>query len=514
MSLRLLPAPGLPGRRAGALAAALLLAGCHRLLPGGVRCPDHGGTPWREYRSAHFLVYTDLAPAAAAGLVHDLEAIWAMEARAVAHPREIPGRLRAVAPAQERMYLAMSPPGVVGYYLVTGLGEPTVVLHPAAFPDRPEVVAHELAHHLSWHLFPRHPRWFGEGFAQFVQTVGDPDPRARGWAGRVPRAWAGRLPRVPRLSAREILRWDGAPDPRRPGLHEIWSWVLYHYLWSEHPGQLADYQRRLAAAEDPSAAFAAAFPRLDPADADALARLDEALDRHRLREDLASFRVSAEAATGFTEAPVSSADVHVLLVEARGYWSVSRHRLRLDVAGALGEAARLELEEALKEDPMQPRALSRLAELDGTPPVPLLRAAAAARPGDFSAWFLLGDALEDAGDAAGGELAYRTGAALNPDSAPTLNNLAWLLAGDGRVEEAHPLARRAVDLAPWNSDILDTLAVVLDGLGDCPGALRLERRAADLLTRGGREIRERVLELEGRCGAGPGTGAAPSTRTP
>lgn len=516
-------APRRSARRAGrvrgglALALVLLLGGCARLLPGGLRCPERGGAAWREYRSDHFLLYSDLDREHAAAVVEALESIRAMELAVMAEEgRALAGRIRVIAPAEARMYGAIAPPGVLGYSLVSGLGEPTIVVHAGTVRRDPEVLAHELAHNLSWHLYARQPQWFAEGLAQFVQTVASPDPARRGWAGRVPRIRAERCTAAPSVPAKELLTWQRGLLPEQVMARQLWSWVLYHWLWSEHPGELAAYQRRLAAGEDPVASWAAAFPALDPATRD-LGALDEALRRHCARGDLPALRASATARAAFTEAPITAADVHVLLVETRGYWEVRSHwDLPEEVSDALEAAARPDLEEALAEDPAHPRALSRVADLERLRAAPLLRRACAARPGDWSAWFLLGDALEDEEDLEGAEAAYRKAAALNADSAPTHNNLAWLLGNAGRTEEALPFAERAARLAPWDPSVLDTLALVLDGQGACPDALRVQRRAVDLLGGGGAlnvmkgedplEIRGRLADYEARCGEARGAG--------
>jgi tetratricopeptide (TPR) repeat protein len=505
--------------RVAVLGAALLLGGCARLLPGGLRCPDRGGAAWREYRSDHFLVYSDLDREHAAGIVQELESVRAMELAVMAEEgQEIAGRVRVVAPAEGRMFRAIAPPGVLGYSIVSGLGEPTIVLHAGSIRRDPEVLAHELAHSLSWHLYVRQPQWFTEGLAHFVQTVASTDPSRRGLAGRVPRIREARCTRDPPVPAKELLVWRRGLLPEEIMARQLWSWVLYHWLWSEHPRELEAYQRRLGAGEDPVTAWATTFPELDPATRE-LGALDEALRRHCARGDLPFRRASATAGTSFTEAPLTSAAVHVLLVEARGYWELRRRRIPEDEAPeALEEAARPDLEEALEEDPLQPRALSRVADLEGRPAGPPLRRACAGRPGDWSAWFLLGDALEDEGDLEGAEAAYRRAATLNADNAPTHNNLAWLLGNAARAAEALPFAERAARLAPWDPAVLDTLALVLDGQGACPAALRLQRRAVDLLGAGGAlnvmkggdpaELRERLAGYEARCGEARATGPA------
>jgi tetratricopeptide (TPR) repeat protein len=70
---------------------------------------------------------------------------------------------------------------------------------------------------------------------------------------------------------------------------------------------------------------------------------------------------------------------------------------------------------------------------------------------------------------------------LKPDDPATLNNLAWLLARSGMApEEALPLARRAVELAPDVAGYLDTLAEAQFRLGMVEDAIRTETRALEL----------------------------------
>lgn len=61
------------------------------------------------------------------------------------------------------------------------------------------------------------------------------------------------------------------------------------------------------------------------------------------------------------------------------------------------------------------------------------------------------------------EAKYREALVADPDNFPGLNNLAWLLAGDGRsLEEAERLIRHALELNPEpRADYEDTLRAVL-----------------------------------------------------
>lgn len=472
---------------AGPLAAAMALAvlgACHRhTLPGSERCPADGGKPWREYTSRHYLVDTDLESGPAAALVADLERLRALVAAALApEPPDIPGYVRVIVPASVRTYHAIAPRMAAGYFGATTLWEPMVVLHPDLFARDPEVIAHELAHHFAWYSFPRQPRWFHEGLAQFVQTVANADGPSPPSAGLVPRARAPRLAGAEARSAEDIL---GARLPEAE--LQLWSWVLYHWLWSERPRELSEYQRRLALGEDPSRAWVAAFPEF--VRPEGLARLSAALDAHRRGGKLAPYPVHAEWSPAFAVAPLAPADVHMLLLEAR--------------AGPIAGVVRKEVAAALAEDPTQPLAIWRQATVDGASPVPALRGAVRGRAGDWRAWLLLGDALGGAeGDAGERAQAYRRALATNPGSVRAHAALGRLLTDEGRPAEALPHARRAVELWPSDPGLLATLARVVAELGACDDALSLQRRAADLLpAQGADDARRQLAAVERRCGS-------------
>jgi predicted Zn-dependent protease len=100
-------------------------------------------------------------------------------------------------------------------------------------------------------------------------------------------------------------------------------------------------------------------------------------------------------------------------------------------------------------------------------------------PNSVLAWTNLGNAEMRLGRKAAAEEAFRKALALEPDAADTLNNLAWLLYEDKRIEEAEPLARKAAVITtapdPWQR--LDTLARILAARGNCDEAAETFRRA-------------------------------------
>ena len=136
------------------------------------RCPARGGAPWREYRSAHFLIDTDARAGEAQSLVRQLEHTQALVLQAlVGEQVDIPGRVRVLAFADQTDFTEMAEEVVSAYYTRGLFGEPSIVLPLRLLSSDPEVVAHELAHHLSFFLFPVQPHWFTEGLAEWVQTV-------------------------------------------------------------------------------------------------------------------------------------------------------------------------------------------------------------------------------------------------------------------------------------------------------------------------------------------------------
>jgi tetratricopeptide (TPR) repeat protein len=99
-------------------------------------------------------------------------------------------------------------------------------------------------------------------------------------------------------------------------------------------------------------------------------------------------------------------------------------------------------------------------------------------PKHFIAWTNLGNAEMISGRMQAAEEAYRKALELRPESADTLNNLAWLLFEQKRLDEAEPLARKAVAIqAPDAWTRLDTLARILAARGLCDEAKATFSRA-------------------------------------
>jgi len=104
----------------------------------------------------------------------------------------------------------------------------------------------------------------------------------------------------------------------------------------------------------------------------------------------------------------------------------------------------------------------------------------AAHPDSSVAWTDLGNAEVRLGNRAAAEEAFRKALALDAHSRDALNNLAWLLYQQKRLDEAESFARQAVaQQGPDSYLVLDTLARVLAAKGSFDEALRTFQQAID-----------------------------------
>ena len=101
-------------------------------------------------------------------------------------------------------------------------------------------------------------------------------------------------------------------------------------------------------------------------------------------------------------------------------------------------------------------------------------------PDSVLAWTNLGNVEVQRKNVNAAEQAFRKAIALDSIAADALNNLAWLLYEQRRLDEAEPLARRAVAApAPDSWMRLDTLAHIQMARGACEDAAKTWQQAID-----------------------------------
>lgn len=118
------------------------------------------------------------------------------------------------------------------------------------------------------------------------------------------------------------------------------------------------------------------------------------------------------------------------------------------------------------------------------------RALTRSHPDSPTAWTNYGNTQMQLGANDEAERSFRRALELEPESRDALNNLAWLLYQQKRLEEAERYARKAASQpGPDVYLILDTLARVLAAKGSCAEAMRTFREAIDAVPQSRGSIR-------------------------
>jgi hypothetical protein len=473
---------------------------------------------WTELTTEHFILDTDAPDPQASAMLATLERLRAADLLVLAGSGvDVAGHIRVVAPSSRGVFLEIAGKWTTAFYTQGPWGEPVVLAPADTFGREPETIAHELAHAVSYYVFPEQHRWFSEGLAEFVQTLAakSADTAAASLGSHIVHAssGAGKVGGIPysfnfadsatfNVDGAKLLKWNGVEDPATPWRYHVCSWLLYHWLWNTRGKALTAFQNQLMDGAAWDKAWLAAFPDLDPSKPEQMTVLEQELQNYRQHGRFVMAKVDAAPEYKTKTGHISAADVRLWLAILRAETlRTKEERLAM---------WREQMEKAHAEDPKNPNVLARLANLNGKLEPAAARAAAEGAPKDFRGWLSLG---ETATDPAEKEMALRKSVDLGPECALCNNNLAWLLAGSGRAKEGLHFANRAVDLSPWSESFIDTLAAVALQLGQCPQALQLQERAARMAgeKRGAaarQEYEKRLAEMRGGCDAKGAASAA------
>jgi tetratricopeptide (TPR) repeat protein len=429
-------------------------------------CAAHGGSPWLELTSQHFVVTTNLAPAEARAAAVQLE-----HARAsilAAFPTGEAPVLDAVIFESAAQLHELSGDPLLDAALAHDRRGPLLLTGNAGSlfgVTQLRAMLHELAHHFSAGVLRRWPRWFEEGFAIYLETITlDPDAKTvvRGAAHQE------RLDQVTRwgvLPVKSLWAWDVEPD-RHNGLEEhraASSWFWVHFFVNEHRPMLDRFMRSLAEGEEPGAAWTAAFGTLTPEvmAAEATAYLARQQTRSQ-KMDVSQLN------TSLSERTVPDAEVHAVLsraAAATGAWPRARAEARAAMALNPHDLKALEQDVVTQESPEARAAAAR--------------ALTEAAPGLAAGWLLLGLSLP-ANDALRGQ-ALEKALELDPQSVTAAIELAAFRCAEGRCPEGVALAERAVSLAPGDARVHASAASVFLQAGQCAKAQVSQQRALETL---------------------------------
>ncbi len=453
------------------LLAALLALGCaHR-----PRSPPLDG--WRELRSPHFRLRTDLPAADARTTIERLETLRAalQSVWSDADAADAPGTTLAIVlrdRAELRTFTEWS-----GLATVTRRGPLLIASGPdVAFGDlspHQALLAHEVAHGLNRWWMPGTPRWFDEGLAAYLESAELID------AGRVR---LGALPRedLEQARTRPLLPLDTvvatAWEMASPGeLLEVYRsarlWV--HALRAQEPGRMRTLEAAVHRGVPWRVAWSDLRQGLDTAPLeDGLRR---GLHAGELPTELRRFPVPP---SGANERPLAPWEVHLTRAELWAGGATSFDPEERD------PRVRAELEAAARSAPDEPLPRVLLAEFETDPDRRRAQAEALHRayPRSPDAAVLLARVLRDeGGPVEGRRTAMLDAVALAPDDVDALTAHALEEARVGELARAFQSLRRAEALAPWNPGVFVARAAVLAPLGHCAEAVDAVQRALDVL---------------------------------
>jgi tetratricopeptide (TPR) repeat protein len=457
-------------------AAALLRLAALASIAVAARPSAAPAPAWWELSSEHFVLRTDLEREDAGKVIRELELVRTLLTKALS--LELPAstpRIQAVAFARaDDLFEFTGDRRIAGKAYSQPSGRGQLLVMDGRPADMRVVVAHELAHALLAQVIPRQPRWFAEGMAQWVSSIGRIDAEGTRWLGTLPDEWMAEELRPGRMvSVKELLAWDEVQDD---GRRYAASWLLVRMLIDERPAAFADFEHRLVLGEAATQAWNHSFPEWSLEAPRGIEALD-ALLRVRARNLTdPSRQVHAEVDPRFEVRAMTAAELHTMRLTLPREWKP--------------KDLHAELAAALHEDPAHVLALTFLAQERTSLRLALAQRAVEAHPEDPDAWALLAD-VQSPDAAAAREEALRKAVGLAPDRADLGVTLAEALLGP-RPEEAEEIARHAIELAPWAYEPRETLARALVALGRCEEATAEEQRSLDLahLELGGREQRE------------------------
>ena len=370
--------------------------------------------------------------------------------------------------------------------------------------DDVPVLKHELEHAVSHEFLLREPLWLAEGLASYMETLKLNEDSVTVGAfnrDRLEDAARARIPVEALLTAGpEVVQQR---DQRVSLAFYGRAWLLFHMLSNRHRAGLDGFIERLARAEEPGAAFAAAFGGLTPA---------------QLERELVDYVNGGSYSTYTFPLPPTVAPLEVralskaeIAVAQAQLWEIGLQFRPLFRPEATEAAAR-----ALARDPGDPVALGVWADVSKAAPEG--RAAAARvvtelRPGDFRGWLLLTEALRDKGGEEHDRAALEA-VRLAPQEARALLALSRVRLFQGKYEGAVAAAREAVRRAPGRPEPLDALATSLAASDDCAAAVTTERRVLEVLPDRTppevvAEVTRRIGELGDRCARNVGSKLAP-----
>jgi len=273
-----------PASRIAVLVAMVLLSSC-ATISHKFTCPAQGGAEWRELRSEHVLLQTDLSQAKAEELLRDAELMRALVLAALfKQPPLLPDRIHLVAFRTDRELWEFTGEEGRDYFgdtVAFGVGrrsaDPILAVAPAWGKYRSNYLV-DLTSGITWqlssYLFPGQPAWYRVGLATYMGTLGFEDDGGRRYVGSLPWNIVGPPWEVPDTLA--ITLSGGSPMYGELGLRSP-GWMLVRWLSESRPTEYLVFLKQISSGVEGTAAWTAAFPQWDPARPEQMAQLEAEL---------------------------------------------------------------------------------------------------------------------------------------------------------------------------------------------------------------------------------------------
>ncbi len=251
---------------------------------------------WREYSSDNFHIYSDDEPERCIELLKQFEVFRKVALTLTGLPNRAENtRMQVLVFENLREYKKIGPPNTAGFYFDTSRGPRMVIGPEQGNMESADILYHEYIHYLMReHSNLRYPRWYDEGFAEFLSAISLRDGIAR--IGEVPESREDTFTYLLSLSVRHLLEPDASREDsgRYQARFYAYSWLLVHYLQinaysndSKLQGQIRDFLVRYDAGEPPVAAFEASFG-MTPED------MDKELQKYREQKRLTMLAMNIE----------------------------------------------------------------------------------------------------------------------------------------------------------------------------------------------------------------------------
>jgi tetratricopeptide (TPR) repeat protein len=474
------------------LVLLVLATGCAGSSP-RIVCAEQGGPPWHELRSSHFRVRSHLDLEDSKRIVRELETQRRILRRYWDDSFDPPGETEVLLVRDRSALDEFSGGGGEpnftqfterGAWLVlSGSSRASSPSGRRSPPGAPPIIRHEVAHLLSRYLLLRQPRWLAEGLAAYLETAVIQERSGEVIFGRSDEDSLQTVERDLLRDPELLWKWEDAPLHSASRAYRVSAWAWVHFLLNEHPERFADFQARLARAEDPRYAWEVAF--------EGVGDLAEPFQHYLQRPELRTRTVPLPPQP--TEEPTvrDLACAEVFALRSQLHLELpGRATLEERVYAALGDT-----EEALRQDPTNLDATVLKARASPEPSVRLALARELVRnhPESSRAWALLGQALQETRAPRRERAeAFQQVERLAPQEADVLGALAGFLADAGYEDRALDTVLRAAARSPGSPVVLDTCAAVLDQLDRCPDRVVMQSRALDMLGEGS----PRVLRLD------------------